>query len=1094
MLLDRIDIDEHGPLNRVELGPLGEQLNVVFAPIGSGKTAIARFIRDTLVKRDYPTGMLSSSTGRVVWATGTGLVHCHREQDGTRQGRQRVQFEPRGAADLPYHSAQSSWLDSIGSNQVKQYSHDTLALPESIVDGVITDTSVSSAAKIVASCLSQGLDQRDTYRDLPMTHLQGDPLPSDQREHVRAELSSVDAELARIGEIAEDRQTLLHRRDSLNSQLLRWHDGDRVIHPHHGSVTFDQLQRRGNELQTRARQLRSRQTELRGWISDLEKQFESRRAAGSEKHDLQEQLERLRQNLSNLTAELDSCLEKAADVRHSMRWAEDRRPRHYRYSEINRDALLNERRRIEERLTTLARHGWLVNRRNQLHHQLGQHSVAITPTSPLAAIASQWLARLSGGRLKRIDWTARESTHRSLHHRQGVAVRINERPETEYTSPDRAIAALAIRMAAGQLLARIGRRVPLVVETQREMWQTQRQLEASKVAAYCQPGEEYRYNHPLVAALRDYAAAGHQVVVLTSDRQLMLELSRTGARQFDIHAQHIVHGHQPLWRPHYAGESYIGPHPHVRGQQDLDPFTAAVHPRPSSVDQINHDFDLASSSLNGNHATTPYDSTFYGSDMEVRHAAAEPKPVRFDEVVHQPTASSPPHSVYRDGYYYADQYTTLDPAKADQKLLQSNACSHCGTSKQDSNPTIQKPKSPFLLSVDSPIDQAPSIDAVAAARLRGLNVTHITHLMQQDANRLSDALGFATVDAGTVRRWQAESRLCCRVPQLRNFDARILVGCGITTPAQLASIHPTDLLHDVELFLATEQGQQILRSGSSQELARITTWIATANSGAEDAVTLPGEVVRRGEASTTGATSTQKTRFAKSRRSREADRQHSRSATSPTRSRRADARRSRGTEHGDRVDERNDRHRRRQRRVINTEPQRFPQGDRHEHSDAARDVVQYESQNGRSAWKFYLNRDSPVEAAPAIGEKMAERLSVVGVDTVSDLLEADPDLVAEELNHRRVDADTVVQWQQQATLVCCTPMLRGHDAQLLVAAEITTTEDLAACDPEELFAIIDPISHSSQGARIIRGGKLPDLAEVTNWVAFAQHTRELKAA
>jgi hypothetical protein len=180
--------------------------------------------------------------------------------------------------------------------------------------------------------------------------------------------------------------------------------------------------------------------------------------------------------------------------------------------------------------------------------------------------------------------------------------------------------------------------------------------------------------------------------------------------------------------------------------------------------------------------------------------------------------------------------------------------------------------------------------------------------------------------------------------------------------------------------------------------------------------------------------------------------------------------------------------------VINTEPQRFPQGDRHEHSDAARDVVQYESQNGRSAWKFYLNRDSPVEAAPAIGEKMAERLSVVGVDTVSDLLEADPDLVAEELNHRRVDADTVVQWQQQATLVCCTPMLRGHDAQLLVAAEITTTEDLAACDPEELFAIIDPISHSSQGARIIRGGKLPDLAEVTNWVAFAQHTRELKAA
>ena len=45
---------------------------------------------------------------------------------------------------------------------------------------------------------------------------------------------------------------------------------------------------------------------------------------------------------------------------------------------------------------------------------------------------------------------------------------------------------------------------------------------------------------------------------------------------------------------------------------------------------------------------------------------------------------------------------------------------------------------------------------------------------------------------------------------------------------------------------------------------------------------------------------------------------------------------------------------------------------------------------------------------------MAERLNAVGIHTAGDLLAADPETVAAELNHRRVDADTVLQWQQQS--------------------------------------------------------------------------------
>lgn len=125
---------------------------------------------------------------------------------------------------------------------------------------------------------------------------------------------------------------------------------------------------------------------------------------------------------------------------------------------------------------------------------------------------------------------------------------------------------------------------------------------------------------------------------------------------------------------------------------------------------------------------------------------------------------------------------------------------------------------------------------------------------------------------------------------------------------------------------------------------------------------------------------------------------------------------------------------------------------------------------------------------------MEQRLNAIEIYTVGDLLRSDPETVASELNHRRVDADTVVAWQQQATLVCRVPMLRGHDAQLLVTAEVTTPEELGACDAGELFGIIDLVARSSDGKRIVRGGNLPDLDEVTNWINYAKHKRELLAA
>ena len=73
-------------------------------------------------------------------------------------------------------------------------------------------------------------------------------------------------------------------------------------------------------------------------------------------------------------------------------------------------------------------------------------------------------------------------------------------------------------------------------------------------------------------------------------------------------------------------------------------------------------------------------------------------------------------------------------------------------------------------------------------------------------------------------------------------------------------------------------------------------------------------------------------------------------------------------------------------------------------------------------------------------------------------------------------------------------MLRGHDAQLLVAAEITTPEEVAEYDPNELFELIDPIARSNEGKRILRGGKLPDVQEISEWISYSALNRELMAA
>ena len=144
--------------------------------------------------------------------------------------------------------------------------------------------------------------------------------------------------------------------------------------------------------------------------------------------------------------------------------------------------------------------------------------------------------------------------------------------------------------------------------------------------------------------------------------------------------------------------------------------------------------------------------------------------------------------------------------------------------------------------------------------------------------------------------------------------------------------------------------------------------------------------------------------------------------------------------------------------------------------------------------KFYLDLEDHIEAAPSIGPKTAERFEKIGVFTISDFLKQTAESMATKLNYKRMTSEVVRSWQQQARLVCRIPNLRGHDAQLLVACDLIEPEEIASMQPQSLYQVMGPFSETKEGLKIIRSGKKPDLAEITDWITWAQQTRSLQAA
>ncbi len=408
--------------------------------------------------------------------------------------------------------------------------------------------------------------------------------------------------------------------------------------------------------------------------------------------------------------------------------------------------------------------------------------------------------------------------------------------------------------------------------------------------------------------------------------------------------------------------------------------------------------------------------------------------------------------------------------------------------------TVRVPKiaSQFCLAISSPIEDAPSLTPAVIDHLKRNGILEVGQFMETEPSHLVSILVNLGVRNEDVLRWQSECDLMCHVPQVRAFDARVLVGCGITSPKMLRVTQPNDLVARVDAFLSTPRGRDILGTASRGELSKLTNWLASAGRDRAKVLRSPSvdEFVDRRDNRDGYRSSDRESRREDSRRR---DRQLDRPPVSLENANRFDYDRNRnnGSTH---ASGNSDAKANSSRAPRSAESTRRKKKRATQSSNVVRMQTQSVAQSASGSLRFYLDLDRPICDAPSIGDSMAEHLGTVGIRTVQQLLVADATDIANRLNIPRVTASDILQWQQQATLVCRVPNLRGHDAQLLVAANVTNAEQLSQAVASELLAAVSKIANSKVGQRILRNSRPPDLAEVTDWITWSKSSRIIRAA
>ncbi|WP_428304576.1 DUF4332 domain-containing protein [Lacipirellula sp.] len=339
----------------------------------------------------------------------------------------------------------------------------------------------------------------------------------------------------------------------------------------------------------------------------------------------------------------------------------------------------------------------------------------------------------------------------------------------------------------------------------------------------------------------------------------------------------------------------------------------------------------------------------------------------------------------------------------------------------------------FFLTRDASIEDFPVLGNDTAKVFAELKIAKVGDLLTADADEVAARLARPGITAEAVRLWQNHMSLMCFVPNVSLNDAQVLAANEIGSPEALYAIDVRLLAESIEQFIASERGRRFhaLRTRYTRDALAETQKLARTQRENWTLAKSRYSWVDRPATTSRTATSPAKNAVAATKNKPAANRQTAKPA----------------------------------------KPAK-PTG----------------------PLRFFLHRHSAVVDAPSIGPIAAERLANVGIRTVADLLNANPESTAEELGEAKVTATVITRWQREARLVCRIPELRGVGAQLLVASGFHEAEQVAKTKVDELVKRVGDTCRSSQGLRILRNGPAPSSERIAQWVGFAAKMRPLEAA
>lgn len=1059
MRLVSLDIDPHNRANRIHLGPFVSGLNAVWGPRGAGKSTIAKFIRGLLYHRHrdasgYGQDAVDGLVGSLQWADNAGATRVISSADAVNErdyrfsapyyhGQQKssladASYPDSPTGDQPWHRIGGEIFDAVFSGRLGE------TLPERLWQ----------AARELGIHVATGNDQDETYR-----RIKAEEYRLQQRlHHLRVD------DRDRVWWAAE-RERLANRLNEL-SALPAIHglslgsavsvDGSHARMNSNSAAQF-------REWESQLIQHRAEHSELQAREAELSRRLIERRASRSQ-YD-HSSFDRGTQDPASNGRYVRSSNVRSSNAHRDQygSWTGYAKPprqvRDYGWTDSEKhpttsiESLEADYSTMHHRMAHLAR---LID---DLELKLKGRIAVVSDRATSAWEAEELRSRLAYADEVLKSWDLYEQTRRRL-----GEVQTQLQGHGPYHEAVRGSFLQSVERYVRELSAGALRRLPTwaLEALRRDLGYAAGLSNQGRLESYREVYRDYRADAtkidypvpPSQSSERQLVELGIRMAILECAAHRIGRLPLILDDAFDgFHGQNLDHVVRVLIEFARQGQQVLL----MTSEQEVAERVRVHH---GWVAHLNHGTLADESQVQ---LPTVYRDFTYETPVRpvLRPVASTEYSPSFEELNAQLSA-------------VADSHPIEISAGTSRPLATPHIYRYADYPRSEGNPIPAPANGRFFLTERSRVVDAPGMHATLGQRARSLGIETVGQWIATDPHWVAEHVGPTITSLDSIMARQSEARLMCGVPQLRAFDARVLAGCGIRDPQSLAQMHPGRLLRTVETFLTTPAGQEILRSGTSYELSRITTWIASARRSLQR---------RKSEGRDQQST--------RAFRNREGERVASDARSLPERPNRS------RTDRPERV--------RAPRRDRDTTPTRVSPTFESQQSERSNTSIaagasrshasrSHSSRSNATSLRFYLELDSLIVDAPSIGPRMAESLNALRILSVRDFLQSKSQTVAEQLADKRITSETVSEWQHQATLVCRIPNLRGHDAQMLVACGVTTPEQLLAANATDLHMAVSKFASSKAGQRMLRGSEGADLAEVRKWIEWSQQSRTLRAA